>query len=199
MSEKDFKILGLAASLRCASIHRGILRAAHEVCPEGMACDSFDLGRIPFFNADVEAAGDPEPVRELKEKIRSYDAVLIATPEYDYAIPGVLTTALDWCLRRSSPFRHKPVGIAGASPSGAGTVLGQMVLRQILLHGPAYVMPEPQMLISNAYQRFDENGDLTDEETRQRLRRFLEALREWSASLASAGLLELANAERPAR
>jgi chromate reductase len=143
--EKDFKILGLAASLRRASIHRGILRAAHEVCPEGMACDSFDLGRIPFFNADVEAEGDPEPVRELKEKIRSYDAVLIATPEYDYAIPGVLTTALDWCLRRSSPFRHKPVGIAGASPSGAGTVLGQMVLRQILLHGPAYRAPDADL------------------------------------------------------
>ena len=88
MSEKDFKILGLAASLRRASIHRGILRAAHEVCPEGMACNSFDLGRIPFFNADVEAKGDPEAVRELKEKIRTYNAVLIATPEYDYVIPG---------------------------------------------------------------------------------------------------------------
>ena len=74
-----------------------------------------------------------------------------------------------------------------------------MVLRQILLHGPAYVMPEPRMLISNAYQRFDENGDLTDKETRQRLRRILEALREWSASLDRAGLLEQANAERPAR
>ena len=81
----------------------------------------------------------------------------------------MLTTALDWCLRRSSPFSHKPVGIAG-------TVLGQMVLRQVLLHGPAYVMPESGMLIPNAYQRFDENGDLTDRETRQRLRRFLEAL-----------------------
>jgi chromate reductase, NAD(P)H dehydrogenase (quinone) len=135
VSEKDFKILGLAASLRRASIHRGILRAAHEVCPEGMACDSFDLGRIPFFNADVEAKGDPEAVRELKEKIRTYNAVLMATPEYDYAIPGVLTSALDWCLRSSSLFRHKPVGIAGASPSGAGTVLGQMSLRQTLLHG----------------------------------------------------------------
>src|SRR5215210_6369800 len=177
----DFKILGLAASLRRASIHRGILRAAHEVCPEGMACDSFDLGRIPFFNADVEAKGDPEAVRELKEKIRTYNAVLIATPEYDYAIPGVLTTALDWCLRRSSPFRHKPVGIAGASPSGAGTVLGQMVLRQILLHGPAYVMPEPQILIPFSREKFDpETGDLVDEETRERLRRFLSALAEWT-------------------
>jgi chromate reductase len=147
VSETNFKILGLAASLRRASIHRGLLRAAHEVCPQGMACESFDLGRIPHFNADIEAEGDPEPVRELKEKIRAYDAVLIATPEYDYAVPGVLTTALDWCLRSPSPFRHKPVGIAGASPSGAGTARGQMVLRQILLHGPAYVMPEPHMMI----------------------------------------------------
>lgn len=192
MDDEKFRILGLAASLRRASIHRGLLRAAHEVCPEDTVCESFDLGRIPFFNADVEAseAGDPEPVRELKEKIHSYDAVLITSPEYDYAIPGVLTTALDWCLRSPSPLRHKPVGIAGASPGGAGTARGQMVLRQILLHGPAYVMPEPQMMIPNSYERFDQNGNLTDEETRQRLQRFLGALREWDERLERAGLTE---------
>lgn len=190
MSETDFKILGLAASLREASIHRGLLRAANEVCPEGMSCESFDLGRIPHFNADVEAQGDPEPVRELKEKVRSYDAVLIACPEYDYAIPGVLTTALDWCLRRPSPFRHKPVGIAGASPGGSGTARAQMVLRQVLLHGPAYVMVEPQMMIPNSYQKFDEGGDLTDAETRQRLERFVVALGDWTGSLRRGGLLE---------
>ena len=155
-----------------------------------MSCESFDLGGIPHFNADVEAEGDPEPVRELKEKIRAYDAVLIASPEYNYAVPGVLTTALDWCLRSPSPFRHKPVGITGASPAGAGTARGQMVLRQILLHGPAYVMPEPQMMVPNSYERFDENGDLTDEETRQRLKRFIEALHEWTERLNRAGLIE---------
>jgi chromate reductase len=190
MSKTNFKILGLAASLRHASIHRGLLRAAHEVCPLGMACESFDLGRIPHFNADVEAEGDPESVRELKEKIRTHDAVLIASPEYDYAVPGVLTTALDWSLRSPSPLRHKPVGIAGASPAGAGTARGQMILRQILLHGPAYVMPEPHMMIPNSHERFDENGDLTDEETRQRLRSFIEALYEWTEGLARAGLVE---------
>ena len=194
MSGGNFKVLGLAASLRRASIHRGLLRAAHEVCPQGMVCESFDLGRIPFFNADVEAGetGDPEPVRELKDKIRSYDAVLIASPEYDYAVPGVLATALDWCLRSPSPLRHKPVGIAGASPGGSGTARGQMVLRQILLHGPAYVMPEPQMMIPNSYERFDEDGNLTDEETRQRLGRFLGALREWAGRLERAGFAERA-------
>jgi chromate reductase, NAD(P)H dehydrogenase (quinone) len=184
MDHSDFRILGLAASLRQASFHRGIVRAAHEVAPEWMSCDSFDLGSIPYFNQDLEDRGIPEPVRELREKVRTYDAVLIATPEYDYAIPGVLASALDWCLRSRhdpTPFRHKPVGIAGASPGGAGTTRGQMVLRQILLHPPAYVMPEPQMLIPFSREKFDgQTGDLVDNETRRRLRRFLTALVEWT-------------------
>jgi chromate reductase, NAD(P)H dehydrogenase (quinone) len=110
--------------------------------------------------------------------------VLIATPEYDYAIPGVLTAALDWALRSRhdpTPFRHKPVGIVGASPGGGGTARGQVVLRLILLHPPAYVMPEPQMLISFSCQKFDpDTGDLVDEETCKRLRCFLSALAEWT-------------------
>src|SRR5918994_3176056 len=177
MNQRDFQILGLAGSLRQASFHRGILRAAHEVGPEWMSCESFDLSRIPYFNQDIEDKGIPEPVKELREKIRTHDAVLIATPEYDYAIPGVLTAALDgaWRWRHDPPpFRHKPVGIVGASPGGGGTARGQMVLRQILLPPPAYVMPEPQILIPFSRQKFDaETGDLVDEETREKLRRFL--------------------------
>jgi chromate reductase len=184
MDHKDFRILGLAGSLRQASFHRDSLRAAHEIGPQWMSCESFDMGRVPYFNLDIEDQGIPEPVKELREKIRAYDAVLIATPEYDYAVPGVLTTALDWTLRSRydpTPFRHKPVGIVGASPGGGGTARGQMVLRQILLHAPAYVMPEPQILIPFSRQKFDaQTGDLLDEETRERLRRFLEALVEWS-------------------
>jgi chromate reductase len=95
MDHRDFRILGLAASLRRASFHRGIVRAAHEVAPEWMSCEGFDLARIPYFNQDIEDQGIPEPVKELREQIRTYDAVLIATPEYDYAIPGVLTAVLD--------------------------------------------------------------------------------------------------------
>jgi chromate reductase, NAD(P)H dehydrogenase (quinone) len=174
-----------------ASFHRGIIRAAHEVAPEQMSCEGFDLAQIPYFNQDLEDQGIPEPVRELREKIRAYDAVLIATPEYDYAIPGVLTATLDWCLRsrhNPTPFRRKPVGLVGASPGGGGTARGQMVLRQILLHPPAYVMPEPQMLIPFSRQKFDaETGDLVDEDTRERLHRFLSALAEWSQRLEEPG------------
>jgi chromate reductase len=184
LNHENFRILGLAGSLRRASVHRGIVRAAHEVTPEWMSCESFDLGAIPYFNQDLEDESNPEPVSELREKIRAYDAVLIATPEYDYAVPGVLTATLDWCLRSRydpTPFRHKAVGIVGASPGGGGTARGQMVLRQILLHPPAYVMPEPQMLIPFSRQKFDaETGDLIDEDTRQRLRRFLSALAQWA-------------------
>ena len=184
MESDKFRILGIAGSLRCASFNRGLIRAARELAPEGVVVESYDkLEKIPFFNQDVENEGDPLPVRDLKERVREADAVLIATPEYDYAIPGVLTTALDWALRSPSPLRHKPVGIVGASPGRVGTARGQMVLRQILLHAPAYVMPEPQMLISNARERFDEDGDLTDEQTRERMRRFLSALVEWAERL----------------
>ncbi len=96
MESNGFKILGLAGNLRRASLHRGLIRAAKELAPEGVAVESYDeLDKIPFFNQDVENEGDPAPMRELKEKIRAADAVLIATPEYDYAIPGVLTNALN--------------------------------------------------------------------------------------------------------
>jgi chromate reductase len=193
-TDAGFGILGLAGSLRRASVHKGLIRAASEVAPAGVICDGFDLGGIPFFNQDVEDLGYPAPVRELRERIRRADAVLIATPEYDYAVPGVLTTALDWALRSrhgTTPFRHKPVGIMGASPGGAGTARGQMVLRQILLHPPAYVMPEPQMMVPFSRQKFDPaTGDLTDEETRERLRRFLAALVEWTERLGPARPVE---------
>jgi chromate reductase, NAD(P)H dehydrogenase (quinone) len=182
MEDGSFKIVGLAGSLRRASFHRGLIRAAQELAPGGVTVEPYErLDEIPFFNQDVEDQGDPAPVKDFKEKIREADAVLIATPEYDYAVPGVLTNALDWGLRPPSPFRHKPVGIVGTSPGAVGTARGQMVLRQILLHSPAYVLPEPQMLIPYALERFDaQTGELVDERTRESMRRFLNALVEWT-------------------
>ena len=121
----DLRILGLAGSLRRASFHRGLVRAARELAPEGVAVEPYEkLAEIPFFNQDVEDEGDPAPVRELKEKIREVDTVLIATPEYDYAIPGVLTNALDWALRY--PLSPAPLtgghrrGQSGRVGNGAG-------------------------------------------------------------------------------
>jgi NAD(P)H-dependent FMN reductase len=115
----DFRILDLAGSLRRASLHRGLIRAARELAPEGVAVEPYEkLGEIPFFNQDVEDEGDPAPVRDLKEKIREADAVIIATPEYDYAIPGVLTTALDWALRPPPPCATSRWASSGRAQAG---------------------------------------------------------------------------------
>ncbi len=96
MEKKPFRILALAGSLRQGSYNRGLLRAAEELAPDWVQVQFFDIGTLPFFNEDVEAAGDPEPVRLFKEAIRNADAVLIATPEYNGAVPGVLANAIDW-------------------------------------------------------------------------------------------------------
>src|SRR5687767_4059968 len=108
MTNEQFRILGIPGSLRRASYNRGLLRAARQDAPEGVEISEFDLLLIPPYNGDVEAEGDPPPVRELKERIRRADALLIAAPEYNYSIPGVLKNAIDWASRppQDSPLRH---------------------------------------------------------------------------------------------
>ncbi|MDC4223025.1 MAG: NAD(P)H-dependent oxidoreductase [Candidatus Manganitrophus sp.] len=97
---QSFKIFGLAGSLRQGSFNRALFRAAVEVAPKGVEIRIFErLGEIPPFNADVEAEGDPEPVVAMKSAIQEADALLIATPEYNYGIPGVLKNAIDWASR----------------------------------------------------------------------------------------------------
>src|SRR5882672_4988864 len=125
-------VLGIAGSLRAASFNRSLLRAAQELAPAGMTITAFDLAPIPLYNADVEATGDPEPVAALKSAIRQADALLIATPEYNFGVPGVLKNAIDWASRppRGSAMQGKPVAIMGATPGGWGTARSQMQLRQ---------------------------------------------------------------------
>src|SRR5215216_3677410 len=101
MSSPAFTILGVAGSLRRRSYNRALLRAAAELAPPNVAIETFDVGRLPHFNQDVEAEGDPPAVRELKERLRAADALLIATPEYNWSTPGVLKNA----MRSHSPSR----------------------------------------------------------------------------------------------
>src|SRR5438552_12376 len=113
MSEKPLLILGVAGSLRRASFNRGLLRAAVDLTPPDARIDVFDLVSMPPYNADVEAAGLPEVARVWKELIESADALLIANPEYNYSMSGVLKNAIDWACPRAalSPLRHKPIGL----------------------------------------------------------------------------------------
>ncbi len=181
MGSNRLRILGIPGSLRQASYNRGLLKAAQEVAPKDVKIELTDLAAIPLFNADVEAKGDPEPVREFKERIRAADALLIATPEYNYNIPGVLKNAIDWASRPSadSVLRQKPIALMGASPGRFGTTRAQLALRQVFVFTDSLVLIKPELMVSGAAQLFDTEGNLWDEETRRRVRGLLEALRDW--------------------
>jgi chromate reductase len=174
-------VLGFAGSLRQGSYNRALLRAAKELAPAEMAIDTFDLAPIPLYNADLEAQGDPAPVAAFKRAISQADAVLIATPEYNHGVPGVTKNAIDWASRppRGSVLNGKPVGIIGASPGLTGTARGQSQLRQAFEFTNSFAMPQPELLVFRAHEKFDAEGRLTDQPTRQFLRQFLEALAAW--------------------
>lgn len=181
MPEERLRVLGIAGSLRRQSYNRGLIEAAREIAPHGMAIEAADLAPIPLYNADVEAEGDPPPVAALKAQISTADALLIATPEYNHLLSGVLKNAIDWVSRppAKSALRHKPVAIMGASGGLAGTARAQLALRQVLTSVECYVLPSPQVLIAGARDRFDADGHLTDERARDQIRALLGALGEW--------------------
>jgi chromate reductase len=158
------RILGIAGSLREGSYNRSLLRAARELLPEGVELVEYEIGTLPFYDGDIEAAGDPESVVQLKQAIRDADALLIATPEYNRGVPGVLKNAIDWASRPplGSPLTGKPVAIMGASTGRGGTARAQEQLRAALEFSRANVLEQPEVLVPEAFMRFDERGDLVD-------------------------------------
>lgn len=181
--------VGFAGSLRRASFNRALLHAAVELAPDEMNVEVFDLRPVPLYNADVEAAGDPEPVAALKAVIRGADLLVIATPEYNHGLPAVTKNAVDWASRPPRPqvLDGKPVAILGTSPGRLGTVSAQRALRESLSALNAYVMPQPRLLLAGASELFDGDGQLVDEGTRSRLAAFMEAAAAWGARFRADG------------
>jgi|FaiFalDrversion2_1042247.scaffolds.fasta_scaffold01273_4 chromate reductase len=186
----EVRVVGFAGSLRRGSYNRALLRAAEELLPEGMALETFDLAPIPLYSMDVEQQGLPESVVAFKQAIRRADAVLIATPEHNWSIPGVLKNALDWSARPpgDNPFRGKPVAIMGATTGLWGTLRAQLHLRQILTYLEALPLSRPEVLVAQAREKFDAEGRLVDETTRSWIRELLLALKEWALRLRAIGV-----------
>lgn len=174
-------ILGIAGSLRSGSLNRALLRAAEDLAPQEMVFRTFDLSAIPLYNGDVEAQGEPAPVIEFKQAIRESDALLIATPEYNYGIPGVLKNAIDWASRPpgNSPLAGKPAAIMGASMGMGGTIRAQLSLRQSFVFTEVHAMLKPEVLVAKAHEKFDAEGRITDDATRKQIGKFLSAFLEW--------------------
>ena len=180
------EVMGIAGSLRKGSYNRALLRAARDLAPEGLEIRIFDgLADIPLYNEDVRALGVPEPVAALEEAIRQADALIWVTPEYNYSIPGVLKNAIDWASRPpdTSPLKGKPVAIMGATTGSWGTVRSQMHLRQVCVYTNMLPVNKPQVLVARAQNKFDAQGQLTDEATQRFVRQQLEALVEWTLRL----------------
>ena len=183
---QPLRILGFAGSLRRGSYNRALLREAQGLSPAGLAIEIFELIEIPLYNADVEAQGDPPGVVAFKAAIAAADGVLMVTPEYNHGVPGVMKNAVDWASRppRGAPLGAKPVALMGASPGATGSARGQSQLRQAFEFTNSYCMPQPEVLVFRAHEKFDADGRLTDEPTRKFVGTFLIAFEAWVRRLA---------------
>jgi chromate reductase len=175
--DKKLLILGFAGSLRKGSYNKALLRAAAELLPDEARLEIFDLEGIPSFNQDLEKQM-PEKVKEFKAKIRAADAILIATPEHNYSVPGVLKNAVDWASRPygDNSFEGKPAAIMSASTGMLGGARAQYHLRQIFVFLDMRPVNKPEVFVTFAGQKIDEKGRLTDEPTRKIIKQLLEAL-----------------------
>ncbi len=192
------RVLGFSGSLRRGSYNTAALRAATQVVPEGMELEVFDLALIPLYNEDFVA--DPcEAVVRFKERIAASDALLIASPEYNYSIPGVLKNAIDWASRPpdTSPLGGKPVAIMGASTGILGTARAQYHLRQVAVFTNMLLLNRPEVFITVAHTKFDEAGNLLDDDTRERIRHLLEALGGLGAAARLRRVAQLSQLSRP--
>ena len=180
----EVKVLGFAGSLRRESYNRAALRAAIKLVPSGSTLNTFDLGAIPPFNQDHEKE-PPHTVREFKAAIVQADAILIVTPEYNYSVSGVLKNAIDWASRPygESAWDGKPVGVMGASVGMLGTGRAQYHLRQMFVFLNMFPLNQPEVMIANADQKFDKDGNLKDETTAEKIRELLQALADWTRRL----------------
>lgn len=174
---KELTILGIAGSLRKGSFNRAALRAAQQLAPQGTALEIFELDGIPIYNQDEEQR-PPAKVTEFKARIRAADAILFVTPEYNYSIPGALKNAIDWASRPygDSAWAGKPVAVMGASIGVLGSARAQYHLRQSFVFLNMHAVNQPEVMISNASQRFDAQGNLTDETTKKLMRELLQNL-----------------------
>lgn len=177
-------VLGISGSLRHGSFNTRLLSAAQELAPAGVTIDVFSLASIPIYNDDVRAAGYPAEVVAMREAIRAADALLIATPEYNYSVSGVLKNAIDWGSRPpDQPFAGKPLGIMGASGGLGGTMRAQYHLRQIAVFVNLLPLNKPEVMVRTAADKFDAGGRLIDQDTRTHVRGLIEALAEWARRL----------------
>ena len=177
-------IVGLCGSLRSGSINRAALNLAGSLMPDSMRMEVVEWREVPPFDADLLAHGYPAPVQALRERIRRADALLIATPEYNFSSPGVFKNVIDWVSRgEDQPFANKPVAILSATPGPLGGARVQYDLRRVMLFVNAMVLVKPEIFIGGAGGKFDTEGNCTDETTRKFVGDQMKSFEKWIGSV----------------
>src|SRR5215212_2121700 len=178
------KVLGICGSLRKASFNMAALRTAIELKPAGMSVEVADISTIPLYNEDVRAQGFPPPVQKLRDQIAAADALLFACPEYNYSMTGVLKNAIDWASRPpDQPFAGKPCAIIGAAAGMAGSARAQYDLRRSCVFLDMHPLNKPEVLIGQAQNKFDAEGNLLDEAAKGFIRDMMANLAAWARLL----------------
>lgn len=182
MAENEMRILGISGSVRKGSYNSMLLEFAKSLLPSGTTMETYDIEGMPIFDQDSEKRPLPDKIRDFKEKIKSADAILICTPEYNYTIPAVLKNTLEWASRPygTNAFDRKPVALMSASTELGGGTVAQYHLRQVLVYLNAFVLNKPVVLVPQAQDKFSSTGKLMDEEAKIRVQTLLENLVKWS-------------------
>jgi chromate reductase, NAD(P)H dehydrogenase (quinone) len=178
------RVLCIVGSLRRESYNLKLMRAAQQMLLQGMVTpenlELADLSQLPMYNEDVQNEGFPPIVTHFREQVAKADGLLIATPEYNYSVSGVLKNAIDWAsVSPDPPLKRKPVAIMGATPGPFGTVRGQMHLRDILFGAGAEPLYSVEVLVAQAGQKFNDHGELTDPDTKKFLQQLIDAFKDW--------------------
>lgn len=181
-------IVGISGSLRAGSYNSALLRSVQSLLPDQTTFEIAEIGTLPFYNSDLDGDSRPDAVANFRTTLGHADAFVIATPEYNYSIPGVLKNSIDWASRgKDSPLLNKPVGVMGATNGMWGTVRMQQSIRPILQAMNMYPVNRPEVFVSQARTKFDDNGILTDEKTKDVIRQHLSALRHLTITLKHQG------------
>jgi chromate reductase, NAD(P)H dehydrogenase (quinone) len=186
-SNAPLRILTLCGSLRRDSLNRALLRAAGELAPAGLSLvEGPSLDGLPHYNADLDGDASPPPVVAFRQALREADGLIVASPEYNYSVPGLLKNAVDWASRpvKDAPISGLPTLIMGVSGGGSGTMRGQLALRQSFVFTATPVLPKPEFYLPRGGEKF-EGGRLVDEKTREHLARTLEAYEGWVRKFGS--------------
>jgi chromate reductase len=176
------RILGIGGTLRKGSYSKALLLEAQKLAPNDTVIEITEIGDFPLYNPDIPM---PDKVQEFKTKIKDSDAILFSTAEYNYSVPGALKNAIDWGSRPygNNSFDNKPAAIMSESIGTNAGSKAQYHLRQMMVYLNVHVLNKPEVMVPMVKDKFDEQGNLTDEHTKEKIKELLEALIKWAERL----------------